>query len=68
MSVVTFNWFYDPQIGDVVVTRILSKLIIKRIQKIKKEKVYLKGDNTADSKEFDWIRKVDIIGRVMFSV
>ena len=68
ISVVTFNWFYNPQVGDVIVVKTANKLIIKRIQKVEKEKVFLKGDNTKDSKEFGWIKKMGIIGRVIFSV
>ncbi len=68
ISVITFNWFYKPKLGDVVVAKVEKKLIIKRIQKIEKSKILLKGDNKKDSKEFGWIEKVDIIGRVIFSV
>ena len=67
ISVVTFNWFYNPQIGDVIVVKTLDKLIIKRIQKIEGNKYLLKGDNITDSKDFGWVLQSQIIGKVILT-
>lgn len=67
-KVVTINWFYNLQVGDIVVAKVENKLIIKRIQRMENHEYLLKGDNSSDSKEFGWVRKTGIIGKVIFSV
>lgn len=66
-EVLTFNWS-KPKVGDVVVVK---GKIIKRIQKIMGDKVYLVGDNQAestDSRHFGLVEKSQIVGRVLLSM
>lgn len=67
------KWFFCfYRKGDVIIfTDPIKHLrIIKRIQKIKKESLYLIGDNkkeSTDSRNFGWIDKKYTIGKVIFS-
>ncbi len=63
-----------PRIRDVVVLK-REKFIIKRIAKIKPSAdgdiFFVTGDNrreSTDSRHFGWVRKKDIVGRVMFKI
>jgi signal peptidase I len=57
--------FSEPKIGDTVLFRSEKKAVIKRIVKNKTGSYLVKGDNVADSKEFGWINRKDIIGKVI---
>lgn len=60
--------FRKPKIGDIVVLK-RQKYIIKRIAAIKKEQVFVVGDNkkeSRDSREFGWIKKDRILGKVIY--
>lgn len=59
--------FSSPQIGDVIVFK-KEKLILKRIKKIFDKKYLVAGDNKYDSKDFGWIEKKDIYGKVVLTV
>ncbi len=62
--------FGKPKIGDLVVLR-KNKYIIKRISKIKENQFFVIGDNereSTDSRSFGWIKKKEIIGKVMFKI
>lgn len=63
-------FFSKPKVEDVIIFRHPAPpyLFIKRITKINKEKVWVEGDNkikSIDSREFGWIVKKDIIGKVV---
>lgn len=66
-KVVTFNWFYFPKVGDVVVAKWRQKLIIKRIVELKNDSIILKGDYTdsTSSEKLGQFRKDQIIGQVI---
>lgn len=60
-----------PKLGDVVAIKDPrdGKILIKRISEINKNKYFVLGDNqseSTDSRDFGWITKKDIIGRVIF--
>ncbi len=63
-----FVWFH---LNDIVAffhpnTR---QFLIKKIEKLEKDKVWVVGinkENSTDSRDFGWIKKKDIIGRVIF--
>lgn len=66
-DVLVFCWFYTPKVGDIVAFKKDEKEMIKRIQKIK-GKIFVSGDNTkesTDSRNFGWIKREDIIGKVI---
>lgn len=67
-------FFSKPKIGDIVAFRKAEKVFIKRITKVDPsadgEKYFVKGDNrddSMDSKDFGWIRKREVVGKVIFN-
>ena len=67
-EVLTFNWG-KVKVGDVVVIKHDSKEIIKRIEKIGEDKIFVKGDNkreSTDSRHFGSIDQSQIIGKVIY--
>lgn len=58
--------FSSPKIKDLVAFKSGSRNIIKRINSINKKKYLVKGDNENDSKDYGWISKKDIIGKVIY--
>ena len=66
--VVTFNWFLRLKVGNLVVAKVNSRLIIKRISKIKQHEYFLVGDNkkeSTDSGHFGGVKMEQIIGKVL---
>jgi SOS-response transcriptional repressor LexA len=64
-------WGKPARVGDVVVARQASREVVKRIEKIDGNKVYLRGDNqleSVDSGEFGPVKKDDILGVVMLKL
>lgn len=62
--------FSNPKIGDSVVLK-KGKYIIKRIAKIKDNNFFVVGDNkkaSTDSRQFGWIKKKEIVGKVFFKI
>jgi nickel-type superoxide dismutase maturation protease len=62
--------FRKPKVGDVVIAQ-HGRCIIKRIARIKENKVFVVGDNkkeSSDSRNFGWIGKEKIIGKVIFNI
>ncbi len=65
-EVLVSGLFLNLKIEDVVAFKFDKKMILKRVKEIKNGKVLVQGDNKKDSKEFGWIEKKDILGRVVF--
>ena len=66
-----FYLFKNPQIGDIVAFRKAEKILIKRITKIKEKEYFLEGDNnrdSLDSKNFGFILRENIIGKVIYKL
>lgn len=64
-EVLTFNWS-KPKVGDIVVEKGKK---IKRVQRITGNKVYLVGDNLAestDSRHFGPVDQSQVIGKVLY--
>lgn len=64
---------FKPSIDDVVVIKAPGRdlLMIKRITQIKKNRVYVIGDNekeSTDSRYFGFIDKERIVAKVLFSI
>lgn len=60
----------NPKAGDVVVLK-KEKLIIKRIDRIKDKKFFVRGDNlkaSTDSRNFGWIKREEIVGKVIYKI
>lgn len=63
-------FFGKPRIGDPIVLR-RKKYLVKRINKIAGDRLFVLGDNkkeSADSREFDWIDRKEIVGKVIFNL
>jgi len=57
-----------PKIGDIVVAKLKNNYIIKKIEKARENKYFIVGENikeSTDSREFGWIEKKDIVGKVI---
>jgi len=63
-------FFRKPKVGDIVVLK-KKKFIIKRIAKINKNKFFVVGDNkeeSTDSRNFGWIFKQNIVGKIILKI
>lgn len=61
-------FFCNPKIGDIVVLK-RERYIIKRIAKIENNKCFVLGNNkkkSTDSRDFGWVNKKEIVGKVIF--
>ncbi len=71
-------FFREPKVGEVVVVKDPrdpstssgqgGRLLLKRIDKKRKEEYFVVGDNpkqSTDSKDFGWITNKEIIGKVI---
>lgn len=69
-NIISFDWFLNPKVGDIVVALLDKRLIIKRVRFIRENKVFLVGDNekeSTDSREIGWIDKKSLVGKVVLS-
>lgn len=63
-------WFGFPQKKDIVLLKhpFTSQLLVKRLEKINRRAYWVEGDNkkeSTDSRDFGWIEKKNIIGKVL---
>ena len=68
-DVVSVNWFYKVQPGDMVVIKQDGKEMVKRIQKIDGRCIFVAGDNSkesTDSRHFGPIRLDQVVGKVIY--
>lgn len=59
----------NPKLDDIVAFKFEDKIFIKRISRLNGNKYLLLGDNKSDSldsREIGWIKKKDILGKVIF--
>ncbi len=61
-------FFSSPKVGDIIAFKDKEKFITKRIREVSKDRVLVKGDNTKDSKEYGWINRKKIIGKVILKL
>ncbi|RWZ82024.1 MAG: hypothetical protein EOT04_00095 [Candidatus Chaera renei] len=65
---IVLTWRRPPQNGHVVVAWQAGREVIKRVAAVKKDRVYLLGDNpdvSSDSRDYGWVKSGDILGVVM---
>ena len=71
-DVLSFNWAYlgrKPKRGDIVVVKVGSKEMVKRVDKVYDRTVYLQGDNlgdSTDSRDFGPVSINNIVGKVVY--
>lgn len=61
-------WFLKPKIGDIIVFNMSKKFHIKRIIDVKNNTFFVAGDNpkdSLDSRQFGWIERSAILGKVI---
>jgi hypothetical protein len=65
------GWHRRPRAGDVVLARQSGREVVKRVEAIKDQAVYLVGDNRTeshDSRHYGHVRFQDIIGSIMITL
>lgn len=68
-DVLVLCWFLKLKVGDLIVFKKNGKEMIKKIQKVRKQEYFVVGDNpkeSTDSRNFGWIKKSEIIGKVIW--
>ena len=60
--------FNKPKIGDAVAFNYREKILIKRIRDLNGSNFLVQGDNLRDSLNIGWIKKGDIIGKVIYKL
>lgn len=68
-DVLSINWFVNPKMGDIVVIKKEGKEMVKRIEKVMGEKVFVVGDNqdeSTDSRDFGPVNIDQVIGKVVY--
>ncbi len=63
----------EPKIGDLValIDPRDKKVLIKRLARIKNYQYFVLGENkkqSTDSRAFGWLKKKDIIGKIIFKI
>ena len=62
--------FFRPKVGDIIAfslaRRDFSNFIVKRIKEVAGDKFLVQGDNKDDSKDFGWVEKKRIVGKVIY--
>lgn len=58
--------FRSPKVGDVIAFKMGRQYIVKRLKKATSNRFQVAGDNQNDSKDFGWIERKSIIGKVIY--
>lgn len=63
-------FFKSPKVGEVVVFKDpkMNKPILKRIKRKNGKRFWMVGDNREDSKDFGYIERSQIVGKVIYKV
>ena len=68
-DVLSLNWFFKPKVGDIIVLKYGGKEMVKRVEKIDDQEVFVVGDNEAestDSRDFGTVNMDKIVGKVVY--
>lgn len=57
---------FRPKAGEIIAFKEGNKFVVKRIKKAENGKFLVEGDNKKDSKDYGWINKKSIIGKVIY--
>ena len=61
-------FFSNPRTNDIIVFKYEGKIMIKRIKKKENSKIFVAGDNSADSLKIEPIEKKEILGKVIYVI
>lgn len=70
-DVLVLKWFYRIKADDLIVFKRDGRALLKRVEKIRNELFYVRGDNkeaSTDSRRFGPILKSDVVGKVILIV
>lgn len=59
-------FFRDPKTDEIIAFKDGGEFVVKRIKEAEGDKFLVQGDNQGDSKEYGWIEKKRIIGKVIY--
>ncbi|MBI4036239.1 nickel-type superoxide dismutase maturation protease [Candidatus Daviesbacteria bacterium] len=68
-DILVWCWFVNPKVGDIVVIKHKGKEIVKRIENIQNNTVFVTGDNkqeSTDSRNFGAVSRLEIVGKVVY--
>lgn len=68
---IVIGWRKVPAVGDIVLARQVGREVVKRVDAIKNDKLYLVGDNRSeshDSRHYGSVEFRDIIGSIMIKL
>jgi len=60
--------FKNPSRGDIVAFKNKNQHVVKRIKEVRAGKFLVQGDNKEDSKEYGWINRPQIIGKMIYII
>jgi signal peptidase I len=58
--------FFAPKIGDMVAFKDGDEFIVKRVREVIGDRLQVAGDNKKDSKDYGWIDRKNVIGKVIY--
>lgn len=64
-----FRWFNRLKVGDVIIFKHQGREKIKRIDKIKEDKLFVLGDHreaSSDSRDYGWVETEEVIAKVIW--
>ncbi len=69
-EVLARHWFIKVRVGDLIILKKDRKEMVKRVQKISGNEVFVVGDNkkmSTDSRHFGPVKQNQIIGKIIYS-
>lgn len=68
-DVLVMHWFITVRVGDLIIFKKDGKEMIKRVQKVQSQKVFVRGDNSkmsTDSRHFGPVSLDQVMGKVIW--
>ena len=60
--------FFEPKIGDNIIFRNNDKIIVKKLVEIRNNMYFINGINKQDSKKFRPLKRIEILGKVIWII
>jgi signal peptidase I len=58
--------FSRVKVGDLIAFKGVDKFIVKRVREVMGDRLQVIGDNKKDSKDYGWIQRQRVIGKVIY--